>query len=280
MEARYQRKIRGRRLIIRQAIIEWTAIAPWADMRQVEQDLIIGRALTEIFCDNFLSSRLAFRGGTALHRLYLAPPIRYSEDIDLVQTIQEPIGPVLNKLREILNFLGKPIVKQKTNNNTLLFKTESTYPPEEALKLKVEINCKEHFSVKGLKKMPYEINNSWYSGKCVVITYDFNELIGTKIRALYQRRKGRDLFDLYFAARHPQLDVNAALKCFREYMLFSGERIPSGNEYYLNLEEKMSNRFFTSDMDGLLRPDFRYDPFVAYVTVRKTFIAPMDVMLE
>jgi hypothetical protein len=68
MEALYQREIRGRRLIIRQAIIEWTAIVPWTDMRQVEQDLIIGRALTEIFCDSFLSARLAFREGTALHR--------------------------------------------------------------------------------------------------------------------------------------------------------------------------------------------------------------------
>jgi predicted nucleotidyltransferase component of viral defense system len=205
----------------------------------------------------------------------MAPPARYSEDIDLVQTIMEPIGPVLNRLRETLVFLGKPVVKQKTSNNTLLFKTEATYPPENQLKLKIEINCKEHFSVNGLKKMPYEINNSWYSGKCDVLTYDFNELIGTKLRALYQRRKGRDLFDLYLAASYPQIDVDAALNCFQKYMSFSDEHVPSGNEYLLNLEEKMRNRFFTSDMDGLLRPGFKYDPFTACATVKEAFIKRM-----
>jgi predicted nucleotidyltransferase component of viral defense system len=262
-------------LIIRQAIIEWTETAPWTDMRQVEQDLILGRALTEIFRDDVLASHLAFRGGTALHRLYMTPPARYSEDIDLVQIAREPIGPILDRLRETLSFLGKPIVKQKKNNNTLLFKTESTYPPENSLKLKVEINCKEHFSVNDLRKVPYEIQNTWYSGKCDIVTYDFNELIGTKIRALYQRRKGRDLFDLYAATTFPQLDVDTTLNCFLQYMSFSDERVPSGNEYLLNLEEKMRNRFFTSDMDGLLRPDFKYDPLKAYTAVKETFITHM-----
>jgi len=275
METRRQCENGGRRLILRQAIIEWTGTAPWTDMRQVEQDLIIGRVLTEIFRDDVLASRLAFRGGTALHRLYMTPPARYSEDIDLVQIAREPIGPILDRLRETLHFLGKTVVKQKKNNNTLLFKTESTYPPENPLKIKVEINCKEHFSVNGLRKVPYEIQNTWYSGKCDIVTYDFNELIGTKIRALYQRRKGRDLFDLYAATTSPQLIVDTALNCFQKYMAFSDERVPSGNEYLLNLEEKMRNRFFTSDMDGLLRPDFKYDPQKAYTAVKETFIAHM-----
>lgn len=262
-------------MITRQAIIEWAETAPWMDMRQVEQDLIIARSLTEIFRDEFLASHLAFRGGTALHRLFMKPPVRYSEDIDLVQTTQEPIGPVLNKLREALSFLGKPTIKQKTSNNTLLFKTESTYPPESPIKLKVEINCKEHFSVKGFKTVSYEIENSWYSGKCDILTYDFNELIGTKIRALYQRRKGRDLFDLYRASSYPQLNVEAALNCFHQYMSFSGGHIPSGADYLLNLDEKMGNRLFTGDMEGLLRPGFEYNPSEAYVTVKDTFITLM-----
>jgi predicted nucleotidyltransferase component of viral defense system len=73
-------------------------------MHQVEQDLIISRALCAIFSDEYLSSRLAFRGGTALHRIYISPPSRYSEDIDLVQTVAEPIGKVFDKLREVLAF--------------------------------------------------------------------------------------------------------------------------------------------------------------------------------
>ena len=66
-------------MITRQAIIEWQEYAPWIDMRQVEQDLIISRALTEIYSDEYLASRLAFRGGTMLNRYYFSPPARYSE---------------------------------------------------------------------------------------------------------------------------------------------------------------------------------------------------------
>jgi hypothetical protein len=56
------------------AIIEWRDIVPWSEDAQVEQDLIVCRALTAIYQDKFLSKRLAFRGGTALHKLYLSPP--------------------------------------------------------------------------------------------------------------------------------------------------------------------------------------------------------------
>src|SRR5580658_8317341 len=96
--------------------------APWQDEYQVEQDLIISRALTAIYSDDFLSQKLAFRGGTALHKLYFNPPARYSEDIDLVQIEAEPFGPVMDRLRDCLSFLGIPSRKQKEHNNTLLFR--------------------------------------------------------------------------------------------------------------------------------------------------------------
>ena len=55
-------------------------------MRQVEQDLIICRALCDLFNASDLKGRIAFRGGTAIHKLLFEQPLRYSEDIDLVQT--------------------------------------------------------------------------------------------------------------------------------------------------------------------------------------------------
>ena len=122
------------------AITQWRNIVPWTDAKQVEQDLIICRALVAIFSDDYLAGRLAFRGGTALHKLYLSPQPRYSEDIDLVQIKAEPIKPTIDRLRDVLSFLGEPKVKQKKNNNTLIFRTESSIPPVLPIKLKVEIN--------------------------------------------------------------------------------------------------------------------------------------------
>ena len=96
---------------------------------QVEQDLLICRALTEIYKDPYLASHLAFRGGTALHKLFLSPQPRYSEDIDLVQVKAEPIKETYDRIREALSFLGEPKVKQKKHNNTLIFRLESEIIP-------------------------------------------------------------------------------------------------------------------------------------------------------
>lgn len=64
-------------------IAKWQERAPWKNFGQIEQDLVISRTLVELFSDNFLRGNLTFRGGTALHKLYLNPAPRYSEDIDL-----------------------------------------------------------------------------------------------------------------------------------------------------------------------------------------------------
>lgn len=159
-------------------ITEWSSQVPWRTNEQVEQDLIISRALVEIFSDKFLADRLAFRGGTALHKLYLEPQPRYSEDIDLVQITNEPFGPVIDTLRERLSFLGIPTRKQKENNNTLIFRFESEFPPVQRLRLKVETNCREHFSVLGIIKIPFNVESSWFKGSSEITTYQLEELLG------------------------------------------------------------------------------------------------------
>ena len=85
---------------------EWSSTTPWPDPRQVEQDLVISRALCNIFNESFLAERLAFRGGTAIHKLLFREPLRYSEDIDLVQTRSEPIGQTVDAIRQTLSWLG------------------------------------------------------------------------------------------------------------------------------------------------------------------------------
>lgn len=53
-------------MIPRDYITEWRREAPWVEDYQVEQDLVISRALIEIFSHPLLSRALAFRGGTAV----------------------------------------------------------------------------------------------------------------------------------------------------------------------------------------------------------------------
>lgn len=67
----------------------WSAQAPWPDYNQIEQDLIISRALCDLFNSPALKGQVAFRGGTAINKLLFQQPLRYSEDIDLIQTAQK-----------------------------------------------------------------------------------------------------------------------------------------------------------------------------------------------
>lgn len=62
----------------------WGENAPWSEPYMIEQDLIICKALVCIFSDEFLSSQLAFRGGTALHKVYLKPQARLSIDVNII----------------------------------------------------------------------------------------------------------------------------------------------------------------------------------------------------
>ena len=181
--------------------------------------------MLELFSDPFLQDRLAFRGGTALHKMFLKPQVRYSEDIDLVQIEAEPIRDTLTAIRKQLDFLGKPKIKQKTNNNTLIFRFESEIPPVINLRLKIEINCREHFNVMGYKVIEHIIENTWVNGTCKLITYEAEEMLGTKLRALYQRKKGRDLFDLFHALTNLDLDTSALIKMLQRIHGFFGGQI-------------------------------------------------------
>lgn len=256
-------------------IREWNEFVPWKDMLMVEQDLIICRALVSIFSDDFLRENLAFRGGTALHKLFLQPQPRYSEDIDLVQIKPGPIKTIMFRLGEVLEWLPNRSTQQKKHSNKLLFRMDSEIPPIQQIRLKVEINCFEHFNVLGLQEVPFHVGNSWFTGEANLTTYHFEELVGTKLRALYQRKKGRDLFDLYTALTARNIDVDNVLKCYRRYMEFVVERAPSYKEFVQNMELKMKDEEFLEDVSPLLRPEIEYDPIKAYPLVYETLIDKM-----
>jgi len=259
-------------MINRDSIVRWHGIAPWNDYAQVEQDLLISRALIAIFSDDFLAKNLAFRGGTALHKLFMAPQARYSEDLDLVQVNPGPIKPILYRLGEVLDFFPERITKQKRFNNTMLFRAYSEIPPIVQLRVKVEINCFEHFNVMGFLEKPFSVENDWFSGKCNVKTYNLDELLGTKMRALYQRKKGRDLFDLHWALTTATVNIDNVISCYNRYMEFVVTQPPSYKQYVANIELKMKDEEFLHDMDILIRPELHYEPIAAYGIVKTQLI--------
>jgi len=253
-------------------ITAWRASAPWPDDAQVEQDLVLTRALIELFSEPRLSGKLALRGGTAIHKLFLHPACRYSDDIDLVQTQAGPIGDLLDACRGRLDlWLGKPVRGRAEGGVTLSYRFDSEIPPTRTLKLKVEINTREHFSVLGFAGRPIAADNPWWAGRAEVTTYEIDELLGTKLRALYQRRKGRDLFDLWWSIHRGAMDPQRVVGCFGEYLRREGNRI-SRAEFERNMYEKQSDPGFLADIAPLLRTDVDYDQVLAFDCVRESLI--------
>lgn len=247
-------------------ITAWQIQAPWQENYQVEQDLIIQRALIALFSDEFIKERLAFRGGTALHKLFLAPAARYSEDIDLVQVKAEPFGAIIDKIREQLAFLGNPKIKQKEHNNTIMYSIQSE--DQVPIKLKIEVNTREHFSVYGLQNIPVKLNSEWDNGEALVPTYGLDELLATKLRALYQRKKGRDLFDLWYAINNANVNTAKIIEAFKHYMKEEGNHVTQ-KEFIENIEKKIEDADFRGDMNGLLRNGINYDMNQAYILLKK-----------
>jgi len=104
-------------VIPRAHITAWRGTAPWPTDEQVEQDLVLSRAVVELFGNPTVAATMALRGGTALHKLFLVPPGRYSEDIDLVQIDAGPIGSALDAIRGTLDpWLGEPQRKRSARS--------------------------------------------------------------------------------------------------------------------------------------------------------------------
>jgi len=167
----------------------WSTKAPWPDLRQVEQDLIICRARCDLFNAPALAGKLPFRGGTAIHKLLFKQPLRYSEDIDLVQTHPEPIGGTVDAIRAALSWLGKCSREQAGHSMHLVFEFTPEIDAQATLKLKVEINTREHASLLGVRRYPFAVENDLYRGTAEIASFEPEELFGAKLRALLQRRR-------------------------------------------------------------------------------------------
>jgi predicted nucleotidyltransferase component of viral defense system len=235
-------------------IVAWSKNAPWAEQRQIEQDLIISRALVELFNDSFLAEQLRFRGGTALNKLHFPKPLRYSEDIDLVKTAEGPLKPLLDRVHDILDpWLGEPSFERSQVAPKFKYSIEAEDNTSKVpIRLKLEINTTERDAFDGARLLPFKVSNPWFSGETRIATFSNEELLSTKIRALLQRNKGRDLVDLSHALDvFPDLDAQKAINLMGRYLALSETPI-SRPQAEQRMFEKLARGNFLADVIPLL----------------------------
>jgi len=275
-------------------LVAWREHAPWPRDFQVEQDLLLTRAMAEIFSDPFLSSQLAMRGGTVLHKVHLAPAARYSEDVDLVLVGERPEGHVKRALRRVLApILGEPHTSvtrdlgQRVRNwmrPSRVIRQEYRYrptvggPPE--AKIKIEVNCNERTPFFEIVDLDFPLPPVVGNRETVTLrSYDLDEMLGTKMRALLQREQGRDLFDLWWAIT-PLRPENADLvqprrvvAAFTDYMAREGNAV-TRDSCDDELRRKLERHSFREDVASMLRPGLPlYDADDAAALVRERLLS-------
>lgn len=206
-------------MIPRAAVTAWGVNRPWPSVEAIEQDLLLARAIVEVYRHPLLREELAFRGGTCLHQIHLAQPRRYSEDLDFVRVSNTPIGPVYDALREVAEAMGITDVQTATGlYPKMRWRAPATSDPQTRLRIKIEMNTFETSPARPHIRIPFAVESpAYFTGAADVLTFDPAELVATKIRALHQRKKGRDLFDLWLAVTEMGLDPAEILDAFIPY---------------------------------------------------------------
>lgn len=261
-------------------ITQWRQYAPWPDDFQVEQDLILSRIITEIFSDEFLSKELAFRGGTALHKIFFPQAMRYSEDIDLVRTGTGSITPIIDALRNRLDpWLGKARTVRNNASFKLFYFFNPETSPDTKLRIKIEMNTRENFSVFGYSAREFSVLSSWYEKKISVNTYQIEELLATKLRALYQRKKGRDLFDIWLALKEQTIQIPKVMSAFKHYMEKEDNKVTRAI-FEQNIDAKLKDSQFLNDIYPLLslqaKDDIQFFHIDAADELKNKFLSLLD----
>ncbi len=241
-------------MIPRAAITFWSRQAPWPNRDQVEQDLVLSRLIVEIASHRVLRDELVFRGGTCLHKVHLPQPRRYSEDLDYVRASHGPIGPILTALRDIAANLGME-VKTKVGSFPKVFLRSPFESGSRRMRIKIEMNTYETSPARPYLRLPFSVESPWWSGSTDILTFELAELTSTKLHALYQRRRGRDLFDLWLALTVMELEPDEILACFAPYR-------PNGYTSataIANLQNHVTDQLFRSDLHTLVADQIGYN---------------------
>jgi predicted nucleotidyltransferase component of viral defense system len=276
--------------LTQQDVLAHEAQVPWPEIVQVEQDLLLCLAMQAIFEDPFLKTQVAMRGGTVLHKLHLAPPARYSEDIDLVAVGERPEEHIRRALLRVLRPLFgrekssvwdalKLTARNLARPSRILrciYQVASVSSPGQTLTIEVETKVSERIPHQPLQRLPFEIPFRGERRRTELVSYNINEMLATKMRAMFQRRKGRDLFDLYWAITAQSatpVSVPDIIAGFEHYMRDEGSHVPRA-EFSGHLRECLADRVgFCLEMGKLLRRDLAYDPLEAGSAVEAGLIA-------
>lgn len=234
------------------AIAAWRSRKPWRSDAQVAQDLLLSALAIEIANDPATARALVWRGGTCLHQLHLSNPERYSEDLDyvLLEGAADYRALDLAFARIAVAVDAQVDHTDRSRDRYKAYVSTSVAGRPGGTRVKVEINTADAAPRFELIHPPLEVLvAAWYVGRADILTYCPAELVGTKFRALAQRTKGRDLWDLSLARTKLAIPDDQLAGAAAHYLAHDGV---SPGEFRSRLAAHLRQPSFLADLDPLL----------------------------
>jgi len=197
--------------MIEKRLVQWYAADGGVDLDIAEREIVLAYVL-RILSDKGLLSYLAFKGGTAIRKLYLGGTGRFSLDLDFTATGDVAPDTLVLDLVGILH-------EQTYHGLTFVIPSPDYYATDDSCG--AEVTYRHDWATSGrfgvqisfraqplLPVQPTPLRRERYFDWMEVEppdvpALDLHEVIGEKIRAAAQRTRVRDLYDLYQLARQP-----------------------------------------------------------------------------
>jgi len=211
-----------------------------------EKDYFLA-VVSKIIFDSAMKEKLIFKGGTALHHVYL-PQLRFSEDLDFSSSTNKiELGEVKNIFADY-NFFE--IKKDYVSENTVkIEKLQYAGPLGQPNSLKVEIDFSQNVILPPLE-MQYK---NIYGVDTKVRVMDIREIMAEKIRAMSDRARYRDYYDFAMIIKKLMVDVNEAVELVRQKevrRIISVKNIFNNwNLAKLDKQEDLQNIYYTESLN-------------------------------
>ena len=175
-------------------------------LASIEKDFVLTFILKKIYASSF-KDKLVFKGGTALHKLYLHK--RLSIDLDFSELSQINI----NELKAIIE--DKEINSEIKDINRTADSVKIVLSYTSVLKYKnnivIDISRREKPTLSLINKKL----KSYYFKEFEVLTFQLEELIAEKLRTIIQRNKPRDYLDIYYILKKKNFDLEKTIETAR-----------------------------------------------------------------
>jgi predicted nucleotidyltransferase component of viral defense system len=269
--------------MIEKRLVQWYAADAGVDLDIAEREVILAYVL-HILSDQGLLNRLAFKGGTAIRKLFLGQTGRFSLDLDFSavghtdpeELVLDLVGTLHEQAFHDLTFFIPGPDYYATGDSC---GAQVTYQHEwvSAGRFGFQVSFRAS-PLLPVKPMPlrHERYFDWMEvAPREVPALHLHEVIGEKIRAAVQRTRVRDLYDLYLLGRQPfdrdQVRRIATIKCWETHYAWD-----PGNF----LASLSSSRHDWADLVRLVRRDRLAAPAEIVASVQGAYAFLADLTKE